>query len=72
MMKGTVMFASLSVTGESLTCTGSDDPPLCHSGTAAPTWEKRPMEWPRKYLLFGEVIHQEWAGSHGGLERLRE
>ena len=30
------------------------------------------MEWPRKFLLFGEVIHQEWAGSHGGLERLRE
>ena len=30
------------------------------------------MEWPRKLLPFGEVIHQEWAGSHGGLERLRE
>ena len=30
------------------------------------------MEWLRKLLLFGEVIHQEWAGSHGGLERLRE
>ena len=27
--------------------------PLCHSATAAPTWEKRPMEWPRKLLLFG-------------------
>ena len=30
------------------------------------------MELPRKLLLFGKVIHQEWAGSHGGLERLRE
>jgi len=37
MMKGTVMFASLLVTGESLTCTGSDDPsasvPFCYSGS---------------------------------------
>ena len=44
MMKGTVMFASLLVTGESLTCTGSDDPsasvPFC---STAPTWEKRSM-----------------------------
>ena len=37
MMKGTVMFASLLVTGESLTCTGSDDPsasvPFCYSSS---------------------------------------
>ena len=37
MMKGTVMFASWLVTGESLTCTGSDDPsasvPFCYSGS---------------------------------------
>ena len=34
MMKGTVMFASLLVTGESLTCTGSDDPSApCYSGS---------------------------------------
>ena len=36
-MKGTVMFASLLVTGESLKCTGSDDPstsvPFCYSGS---------------------------------------
>jgi prophage tail gpP-like protein len=36
MMKGSVIFASLIVTGESLTCTGSDDPsasvPFCYSG----------------------------------------
>ena len=35
-MKGSVIFASLIVTGESLTCTGSDDPsasvPFCYSG----------------------------------------
>ena len=37
MMKGTVMFVSLLVTGESLTCTGSDNPsasvPFCCSGS---------------------------------------
>ena len=88
-MKGTVMFASLLVTGESLTCTGSDDPsasvPFCYSGSdlgetvdvkvdsfGSEADHRRDGEWPRKYLLFGEVIHQEWAGSHGGLERLRE
>ena len=37
MIKSTVIFASLLVTGESLTCTGSDDPstsvPFCYSGS---------------------------------------
>ena len=89
-MKGTVMFASLLVTGESLTCTESDDPsasvPFCYSGSdLGETVDVKVDSFgseagtidvtgsgPRKYLLFGEVIHQEWAGSHGGLERLRE
>ena len=73
MMKGAVMFASLLVTGESLTYIGSDDPsasvPFWYSGsdlgeTADGVASKVSLVW---------VSHSpRVGGSHGGLERLRE
>ena len=36
-------------------------------------WDhRRDWKWPGKYPLFGQVVHQEWAGSQGGLDRVRE
>ena len=75
-MKGTVMFASLLVTGETLTCTGSDGPSasvtFCYSGSdLGETADGVGLE-SYSCLVKSFTKSGAGAGSHSGLERLRE
>ena len=74
MMKGTVMFASLLVAGESLTCTGSDDPSasVAFFYSGSDLGETADGVASKVTPCLGKSFTKSGAGSHGGLERLRE